>query len=467
MKTANDFKVAFEAMLVRYSWWSRVAGSQFVDMISTFVGQMVLKSQSASARYLQEAFLSTAVKRASILAAAEDRGYIGRKATPSKGIASITNNSGSTVSIPNNTPVISAASVSYVTVGAVNILAGQTMLVPITQLVLKRFTSTVASAEKFMEVILPKEVSAATHKIDVSVAGVSGGLTLWEKRYMFRRTTAKERVYTEFYRPTEQIGIRFGNGINGMIPSEGSVITLDVWETEGVSTLLDGQKLEITGALASANEYLAIVTETSITGGAPPESAEETRSGALYITPFDNQIAWEDDYAHFIRANLANIVWVNAWGEQEQEIQDGKPTIESINTIFVSAFSDAVEQSVLGADIQQLLIDTSYLNKRYVYRPVNESPFCVTVTGKATGDKDLVHIEQVMRLHLADLFGRTPLAIKQGDILEKDVNQALRDLNLLYDFSLNWTGYPETILLNDYVYLDAENSVFNLEYLEE
>ncbi|MGL4899802.1 MAG: hypothetical protein ACRC4U_07010, partial [Shewanella sp.] len=421
----------------------------------------------ASARYLQEAFLSTAVKRASILAAAEDRGYIGRKATPSKGLVSISNYSGATVSIPNNTPLISAASVSYVTVGAVNILAGQTRQVPITQLVLKRFTSTVVSADKFMEIILPKEVSANTHKIDVSVAGVSGGSSLWEKRYMFRRTTSKDRVYTEFYRPTEQIGIRFGNGINGMIPAEGSTITLDVWETEGVTTLLDGQKLEITGTLASANEFLSIVTDTSITGGAPAESAEETRSGALYITPFDNQIAWEDDYAHFVRANLANIVWINAWGEQEQEEQDGATNIENINTIFVSAFSDVVDQAALGADIVQLLIDTSYLNKRYVYRPVNECPFTITVTGKATGDKDLVHVAQVMRLRLADLFGRTPLEIKKGAILEKDVNQALRDLNLLYDFSVSWTGYPSSILLNDYVYLDADNSVFNLEYLDE
>lgn len=464
-KSNTEYKNAFQAIITKFGWWARLGGSQFVEMISTFVGQMVSKSVVLSERSLQEAFLSTASKRPSILAASEDRGYIGRKISPSVGMVEIKNITDSILSVPRDSPVISNAAVEYILVSAVEIPPKGVVKMPMSQLVLKIYKSVVIQEEKFLEVILPKQVTAKTHKVDVYVAPQLGGSELWTKTYMYRRTTGTDKAYTEFYKPTEQLGIRFGNGINGKIPSAGSEITLKVWTTEGDTTLINDQVLEFTGSLAYLNDKVELKTLTPIVGGAKAESDEETRAGALYVTPFDNQIVWDDDYNHYIRQNIANIIWVNAWGENEQEKQDGASSLDNVNKIFVSAFSLSQDQDVLGQMIISLLSDTNYLNKRYQYVPANAKAFTIAIFGTATGEKDLVQVKAVIKEAVSSIYGLKPTGKRPAVILEKDVNKLIRDLNVFYDFSLGWEGFPKSIQLQDYIYIDVETSVIDIKYL--
>lgn len=465
MASSNDHKKTFQTIITKFGWWSRLGGSQFVEMISTFVGQMVAKSIVVSERSLQEAFLSTASKRPSILAAAEDKGYIGRKISPSVGTIQITNKTNQLFSVPRDSPLISNAAVEYIAVSAIEIPPFGVVQLPASQLVLKTFKSIVAQEYKFLEVILPKSVTAKTHKIDVYVSPPNGGAELWTKSYMYRRTEATDKAYTEFYKPTEQLGIRFGNGINGKIPSTGSEITLKVWTTEGDTTLINDQTLEFTGAMASLNDMVEIKTLTPIVGGAKAESDEETRAGALYVTPFDNQIVWDDDYSHYIKQNIANIIWVKAWGEQEQEKQDGISNLDNVNKIFISAFSLTQEQDVLGVMITDLLSDTNYLNKRYQYVVANPRAFTITLSGTSTGDKDLVQVRKVVKEAINSVYGLKPKNERPKVILEKDVNELVRKLNVFYDFSIGWENFPTDIDLQDYIYIDVETSPINIKYL--
>lgn len=463
----TDYKNTFESLITQYSWWARMRGSQFIEMIATFVGQMVFKAEQACARYLQEGFLSTAINRASILAAAEDRGYIGRKKMPSTGTVEITNITTGLITLPLNTALISNAAIQYVLTQAVEIPAGSTVQVPISQLVLKVFQTTITTDAKFQEILLSKAVTADTHRIDVYVAPPGAASELWTKTYMLRRTNSTSKAYTEFYKPTEQLGIRFGNGVNGKIPAIGSVVTLNVWTTEGDSTLIVNQPLEAVGDYAYLNDSVTIKTVTPIVGGAAAESDEETRAGALYVTPFDNQIVWNDDYSHFLGQNLANLTWVNAWGEQEQEQQAGGPDFNFVNKIFVSCYSATTDQATLETMVIDLLTGTDYLNKRYEYVPANERPFTITITGTATGEKDLVQVKKAISDAITAVYGRDPDEnARPTEILEKDVNALVRDLSLLYDFSLSWANYPQNILLEDYIYIDVENSTISLSYVE-
>jgi hypothetical protein len=466
MSDNTEYKNIFETILTRYSWWSRLQGSQFVEMIATFVGQMVYKANAVSVRSLQEAFLSTATKRSSILASAEDKGYIGRKIMPSTGTSEVENLTNAVMSLPRSTPLISNAAIEYVTMAAVEIPPFGKIEIPVSQLVLKVLKTTVDQEDKFLEVILPKAITTKAHKVDVLVSTASGGYDLWQKSYMFRRTGARDKAYTEFYKPTDQLGIRFGNGINGKIPSANSEITLNVWTTEGDTTLIDDQPLEITGSLAYLNDSVKIKTVTPIVGGASAESDEETRAGALYVTPFDNQIVWDDDYSHYIKQNIANIIWVNAWGEQEQEKQDGVKNFSNINTIFISAYSTKLDQESLGEIVNDLLSGTDYLNKVYVYKPAVERPFTITIKGKASGEKDLVQVVKVIRETIDSIYGSKPTGERPDKILEKDVNALVRDLNLLHDFSLDWSAYPQNIMLEEYVFIDALTSNITVNYVE-
>jgi hypothetical protein len=465
MSENKDYKAEFETIITKFSWWERLQGSQFIEMISTFVGQMLHKATASGERSLQEGFLSTAVKRSSILAASEDKGYIGRKIMPSVGAAEAQNLTGAVMTLPRDTPLISNAAIEYVTTRAVEIPANATVEIPVSQLSLKLLKSTVTNESKFLHLLLPKSITAKAHKVDVYIAPAGGGAELWEKRYMFRRTGARDKCYTEFYKPTEQLGIRFGNGINGKIPPLSSEITLKVWMTDGDTTLINNQPLEITGAMAYLNDSISIKTLTPIVGGAKAESDEETRAGALYVTPFDNQIVWDDDYSHYIKQNVANVIWVKAWGEQEQEKQDGSPKVANINNIFISAYSSKIGQEQLGSLLTSLLEGTDYLNKTYTYKNAVMKPFVISIKGTATGEKDLVQVKKVIAETIDAVYGQNPTLARPKEILEKEVNKLIEQLNLLYDFSMSWAAYPTDIKLEDYVFIDASASVIDIKYL--
>jgi len=58
-----------------------------------------------------------------------------------------------------------------------------------------------------------------------------------------KNAESDSRVYDEFYAHTEQVGIRFGNGMFGRIPTIDTEIRLDVFETKGDIFLSNGQEL--------------------------------------------------------------------------------------------------------------------------------------------------------------------------------------------------------------------------------
>lgn len=67
----------FNGLLQANSWWRKFTNSQFIQMMAVFGAQIIYAAQSTADRGLTEGFISTATKRSSILAAAEDRNYIG------------------------------------------------------------------------------------------------------------------------------------------------------------------------------------------------------------------------------------------------------------------------------------------------------------------------------------------------------------------------------------------------------
>ncbi|MCV4755049.1 bleomycin hydrolase, partial [Escherichia coli] len=77
------------------------------------------------------------------------------------------------------------------------------------------------------EVVLSKALTAVCYKLEVFVT-TDGKTTQWSSSTMFRLAGSKSQVYVEFYKPSAQLGVRFGDGLIGQIPPEGSTITLKV-----------------------------------------------------------------------------------------------------------------------------------------------------------------------------------------------------------------------------------------------
>lgn len=475
--SSNDFEDAIEQALAKKPWWSRLMGSQFAAGIATFVGQMVERCDFLARRLLQEAFMSTATKRASILAAAEDRGYVGRMITPSIGKARVTNKLTTAINLPYGTPINAPNRLPYVLYEAVKLDPGESQIVSVAQLEEKVLTTTITTAQKWLELLLSKEISQSASKVDVYVTEPKRPAEQWEKRYQFRRADGETRVYTEFYKPTEQLGVRFGNGLSGKIPPVGSVITLNVWCTKGDSTLIEGQKMTLNSQNDALVAGVEIVATTSIVGGAAGESTEEVRKGALYATAYDEQIVWDNDYRHFISTHIADLIWINVWGETAQEKETGYD-LDNLNRIFFSAYSDKKDQTTLEAEILALFETNHELNRRYRYVPVQRRPFTITLHGIMNGRQQADVVRQSMIDTLDKAFGENAIANKtkaardggtesssnDTTIYEKDIWAALNDLGNVIEFTLTVDNQSRNALLNEYVFLDAANSTFNLEY---
>ncbi|WP_429169404.1 hypothetical protein [Aeromonas hydrophila] len=466
MTTPSD---EFYNILKGKVWWARILNTQFASGITLFISQMVNRCESLARRLLQEAFLSTALKRASILAGAEDRGYVGRKITPSSGTVAIQNTTDEPLLLPYGFPLQAPNRLDYALAEAIRIDPGKTLNAEIKQLKEVIIKTVMGAPMKWMEIALPIEISAQASKVDVWVQPPGGINMLWEKRFQFRRADGSSRVYAESYKPSEQLVIRFGNGLTGMIPPEGSVISLHVWCTKGESTLIEGQNLRLVGQSDDLTNSIKITSVTPITGGAPAETTEEIRRGALYATPYDEQVVWENDYITFIRSNITGLTWLRVWGELAQEQESGFD-LEHIGRIYVSAYSPTQSQERLAELIIKLLISTKDLNRRYSYVPVNRQPFTIALKGTIQQRQNQEDVRQALIKVLSERFGEnavpgaTAVYDETSEIYEKDIWTEIDKQALLVDFTIEVVGRLPRPKLRDYVFLDAATSDFALEY---
>lgn len=462
MKNITEIKNELENIWKNNDYWKRFIGSQFSDGLATFVSQIVYRCAQYANRRLQESFLSKATNKSSILAAAEDKAYVGLRISPSKGQCLVTNKRTERLTLPQYTALQNDGT-DYLLTVAIDINAGASILADTAQLKIETVKQNVDIQEKWRTVLLDKTLTSITHKVDVFVNG-----ELWEKRYKFRNTTGESKAYMEYYTSTEQIGIRFGNGINGKMPDVGDEIELRVWTTDGQSTLLDGQEMKIVDSRISDTADIEIKTSTSITGGANGDSIEDIRQGALYTTAYDHQLAWDGDYRQFIKDNVGGLIWLSVWGEEQQEKLTGKDA-RNINCIFFSAYSDVKTDEQLEEEIVHLFDGREGYNEKYVWKDRVDNPFTLEVIGKTTANGDPEAAEIYLKEKLNDKYGKDtkdkPNRILIDDIW--DFIHGLKQQVFITEFTVTATNLTVEELVGHYSYLDIDSSNIKFTYQKD
>lgn len=449
-------------------FWTNMVGSQFVQGLSLLVEQVGERYVQLCERALQESRLSTAVKRTSVLAEAEERAYVARKASPSIGQGKVTNKTNSFINIPMGEALINATGVPYIFLDSVGVGVGSSREVDIAQLELRVVEVDVTESKPYFEVLLGREDSAIAYRVDVYIKNDSeSGYIAWEKSHMFRNATELSRIYTEFYKPTEQLGIRFGNGKDGLIPTANSTVRLEVWCTLGVSTLMSYEKLSFVDDVY--NDGLSVETISPIVGGQPPEDTEEIRNGAAYSTQYDDQIVWRDDYMHFLRTNIGGLVFLNVWGEQQQEQQDGFTDLKNNRTIFISAYSKDTPLAQLRKSILDLVQALPYLNVIYRFVEPNIVGIPLTINGKIARTLAVSDVEAATIATIENKYGLGQIKRETNnsdfqEILEKDLWTLIDKLAVYDDFKLLVDGLDEQRKLADYRYINTATSTFNITY---
>ncbi|MDM7040795.1 bleomycin hydrolase [Klebsiella pneumoniae] len=469
--TKASVQAEFEALVENDSFWSRFVGSQFVSMLALFITQIIYRCYQYADAALAEGFISTATRRSSILAAAETNGYVGSKPSPSTGPVEITASSpGAPGSIPQYTTFISDDQYPYMTMSECKFTEDGKATVEVAQLEIQELTYTVTAAKPFLEVVISKELTAVCHKMEVFVK-IDGTNTLWQPSTMFRLANNNSEIYVEFYKPSEQLGVRFGDGQIGKIPPEGATITLRIWCTNGDITLVAGQTLTPVDDAAELANYISVKTMAPITNGTDAETTEVTRNRAQYYLAYDNQVVWGGDYTYFLIRNIPGMTWVTAWGEREQEKLDGALNVKNINNIFISGWHPQKTQEELEALVMDAFSTVpNQLNKVFTYTSVNKLPFRVELTGVISPSLTTATVLSELCAALEGRFGRDSTSFDPKSVGEyilikkKDLWAYIEGLGYFHDFSLEFADWHESNGLFDFVYLDVENSIFDIDY---
>lgn len=462
--TLNDIQTLFNQLINNSKWWSKLKNSEFVNYIVIFVAQIYFRAEQVSSRRLQEAFLSLALKMSSILAHAESRGYVARKRIPTKKNITITNNGISTLQIPADTVLYSQDNdLHFLLRSALVVPAGQIVETQCIQGELKSFSTPVNIEKKFLEKKLDLATSEEIAELEVYITEPAGDRRQWKPTFLFRNTTFDSSAYVEFYTSTQQLGIRFGNGISGKIPPIGSVIDIECVTTQGFCELASGQTLNFINDQL-LDSQLTVTTGETLVAGADREDMESLRHNALYHTNYDNNIVFDGDYGFFTKQHIGGLTWFRVWGEKQQEKLKGKSDLDHIAKVYLSAYHPNISQSALMQSLDQLYSNVDTLNITYLPTECRTQPFTVQLDGKVLSTSNPNDVRALIIKALKDSFS-DEVRGHNGEITHNNIWKAVESLGLLTRFKLE-TGedLDVPVAIDTFRFLDISKSSINISF---
>lgn len=460
--TDQDAAEEFKRILSEKPRWKRLVGSQIAEFISRQVSWPLRAAQWRFERAEQEIHLSTALDRASILAGAEDRQYVPIKPTPSYGDAVFLNRGDTDVLIQACTSWVSEDQLTYEVCEPVNVPAGESAIAGVKQLDTLIEYHTITEEKPYFEIRLKKETSVKVSSMSIDVDN-GFGYQRWSLYPRLLNAGENTLAYDEFYTSLDELGIRFGNGTSGKIPKVNASVKVIIKLSSGETELIQGQKLTYLNGSTDLNiGLIAAKTYSPIVGGRSREGIESIRKNALYNVLYDDDVVWSADYEFLIKRKWPELLFVNVWGEQEQEKIHGI-SFDWINKIFISAYSAD------RPDIEQLIAGElkDPINRRYVPVPVNIKYYTLVIDGviPRTESKTVVS-DKINELLTVNYTLDSPFRLSKVRL--HDVYKLLNKTGYfeLCEASLNIEIHGDITSneLNDLVCLDLDTSVISIEY---
>lgn len=471
MYTVDEGIEKFKEILSDSTTWNSLVDSQFVEHLATFVAWTLRQAQWEVERAKQEYFASVALNASSIMAHAEDRDYIPVKPEPSTGVLSIQNNGESAVTIPSKKEFENEDDVVIRTTASISILSGETGYVNCSQTVANSYYFTVDETIVFYQILLDQDIAKSITSYEVYVDENDGaGYRKYTYSRLLQNISSTARAYDEFYSHTNQVGIRFGNGIFGKIPQLNWSVRVDTVETDGEIFISSGQELFLVNSLSdsSGNDAdLTITVSTSLSGGSDFEDTESIRNNLTYWPVYDENIVWSDDYVFFLKRRFSDIIFAKCWGEQEAEEIFGYSSYDFINKIFICAY--APDNDDLESDSLNALENVEMLNKTFEWQDVVHVQFTVTIIGKVLSDVVLSDAIQDIKDDLELYYGKDSTS-RRDEVSLHEVYEIIQDTGYFEassgaKFNVSLSGTYEPNVLYEMVSIDIENSTFDIEYV--
>ena len=359
-------------------------------------------------RARQEAYLSTALNRSSVLAHAADIGLSAVKPTPATGKVLCVSSESEDILLPVDTEFEDNDGRVYRTIDNNTIAANSSVVIDVEQT--EKTTKTfISNGTVFQEYVFG---DADVCRFEVRVND-----EFWTQTDSFLFHKEDDKVYTEMLTETEQMLIRFSTGRFGAIPSDGDEIEVTIYKTLGSDVILTAANaLYLKTAIENSNNELIAIefeTNTSISGGISYPSTDDLRNDVLARINYSERLVWASDYEYFIQKNIANVNWVNVWGEAEQEIVTGID-IDNTNKVFISAYSSVATDPTLFADSVMSAIASAPtpINVKHVFVSPTINEIYLKITAKIERQHDVSVVRDAINSSVLSVYGRSASAIQ-------------------------------------------------------
>jgi hypothetical protein len=266
-------------------------------------------------RAANESNLTTATRRASVVALANDLGYVPAGYSPATVTVTFTNSSGSSLVIPAGTVVTaliesadSTLEIPFETDSEITVTAGGTTKVTCTQGLTYNGTDgygvplDLSSGEPSQYMQLP---TGTIVRNSVKVY-VNDGVNYypWTRVDHLADKSSVSRLFSVVDHTQSTFYIKFGDGVSGLIPSIGSGVYVIYNIVDGtVGNVPSGTILNIgrlpglnSAQIAAINSSMSVFNDAAATGGTDPEDLESIRRNASQVYRTSNRAVTLDDY---------------------------------------------------------------------------------------------------------------------------------------------------------------------------
>jgi hypothetical protein len=327
---------------------------------------------------VNEVFLDSASKRASVVSLAKMLGYVPRSAKCATAVvnAQITapTSSPSTVTLPANQAFntsIDGQSYTFYNRSAVTTSRNTAGNYTFPNLVIVQgsplqFKYTVAPGVRY--VIPNANMDIDTLTVRVQENANSSLFEVFTRAESLTSTTATTKVY--FIKEIDDglYEISFGNGIIGQALSNGNVITLDYF----VSELDEPNKASnfTYGGTSLLGSTLSVTTVSAAAGGAPAEDINSIKFNAPRMYAAQNRAVTPDDYKAIILSQFPEAASVAVWGGEDNDPPVYGKTFICIKPRDASKLTNLQKEFVVNNILEQRnivsitpeIIDPEYFN---------------------------------------------------------------------------------------------------------
>lgn len=246
-----------------------------------------------------------------------------------------------------------------------------------------------------------------TSSISVTVVEDGGSSPLtYTKSETLIGITSTNRIYFIEAAENQQYEIKFGDGVFGRKPRDGSVIVVEYRTSSG--ELPNGASVFLNDGNIDAHSNVSIATITSAAGGAVNETVESIRYNAPRSFQVQGRAVTTSDYETILKSNFADIQSISAYGGETLE----PPAFGKVYISVDIYNADGTPQNRIDAfgkflkDKTPVSIDVVFVDPQFMYAEVTTTvKYNVNSTSKLSSDIRALVSAKISQFGIENLDG--------------------------------------------------------------